>query len=86
MLAIGHSSLWSNDRDMSAISEGSLELELNQDDTLPPGTSSGTLKIDFEKEKHKISDSNPSNPSNPSNLVTGTLGIDFKKENIKISP
>ena len=26
MLAIGHSSLWSNDRDMSAISEGSLEL------------------------------------------------------------
>ena len=40
MLAIGHSSLWSNDRDMSAISEGSLELELDQDDTLPPGTSS----------------------------------------------
>ena len=40
MLAIGHSLLWSDDRDMSDISKGSLELELYQDDMPPTGTSS----------------------------------------------
>ena len=40
MLAIGHSSLWLNDRNMSDISEGPLELGLDQNDTLPLGTRS----------------------------------------------
>ena len=40
MLAIGHSSLWLNDQNMSDISEGPLELGLDQNDTLPPGTRS----------------------------------------------
>ena len=39
MLAIGHSSLWLNDQNMSDISEGPLELELDQGDVPPPGTS-----------------------------------------------
>ena len=39
MLAIGHSSLWSNDQNRSDISEGPLELELDQGDVPPPGTS-----------------------------------------------
>ena len=54
MLAIGRLSLWSNDRNVSYISEGPLELGLDQNDTLPLGTET-TDQHARENESHSPS-------------------------------